>query len=137
MSLLTDIEANLPAMRAEANRLMVDTIRFAEPGTETFDPNAGTYVTTPGTTIYEGPCQVQVTDTVPRDATVGETQIAVERIIVKVPWDADAIPVNSVGEITAVSSVSGVVVGTRYRVIGSHDKTFQTASRYPAELVTS
>ena len=137
MSLLADVVANLPEMRAEANRLMVDTIRFAEPGTETFDPNAGTYVTTAGDTIYEGPCQVQVTDTVPRDATVGETQIAVERIIVKIPWDAAAIPVNSVGEITAVSAVSGVVVGTRYRVVGSNDKTFQTASRYPCELVTS
>lgn len=116
---------------------MVDTILFAEPGTESFDPNTGTYVTTPGATIYDGPCQVQVTDTIPRDATVGETQIVVERIIVKIPWDAVAIPVNSVGEITAVSSVSGVVVGTRYKVDGSHDKTFQTASRYPCKLVTT
>lgn len=135
MSLLDAVTAALPDLRTQAEALMVDSIRFAEPGTETFEN--GTYVTTPGATIYEGPCQVQVTDTVPRDATVGETEIAVERIVIKVPWDADPIPVNSVGEITAVSAVSGVVVGTRYRVIGSHDKTFQTASRYPAELVTS
>ena len=116
---------------------MVDSILFAEPGTETFDPDTGEYVTTPGATIYDGPCQVQVTGPTARDATVGEQEIVVERVIGKIPWDAVAIPVGSVGEITAVGDGSGSVVGNRYRVTGSHAKTYNTARRLPAELITT
>lgn len=122
--------------RAAAEQGMVDSILFAEPGTESFDPDTGEYVTTPGATIYDGPCQVQVTDTIPRDATVGEQQVVVERVIVKIPWDSVAVPVGSVGEITAVGDGSGSVVGNRYRVTGSHAKTFNTARRLPCEVIT-
>lgn len=135
VSLLADIQAHLPDMRTAAEALMVDSITFAAPGTEAFDSSTGTYTTTPGTTIYSGPCRVQVTDVIPRDATVGEQQIVVERTIIHIPWDAATIPPNSVGEITAAGTGSGATVGTRYRVTGSHDKSFATATRLPCERV--
>jgi hypothetical protein len=116
---------------------MTDTVVFTDDdGTLTFDPDTGEYTTTAGTVLYSGPCQVQVTDTIPRDATVGEQQIVVERIIVKIPWDAAEVPPNSVGTITAVGEGSGSVVGRRYRVIGTNAKTYNTARRLPCELVT-
>ena len=136
MSVLADVLAHLPAMRAEAESLMVDTVTFAAPGTETYDDTTGEYVTTPGATIYNGPCKVQVTDVIPRDATVGEQQVVVERTLIHIPWDAVEVPANSVGEITAVAAGSGSVLGRRYRVIGSHDKSYATATRIPCEVVT-
>lgn len=124
--------------RAAAEQLMVDTIAFrANDGTTTYDPDTNEYVETEGTLLYSGPCQVQVSDTIPRDATVGEQQVVVERTIIKIPWDSVAIPVNAVGEITAVGDGSGSVVGNRYRVTGAHAKTYNTARRLPCELVTT
>ena len=135
--LLADMSAHLPAMRAAAESLMVDTIRFAEPGTETFDPNTGTYVTTPGATIYEGPCKVQVRSGSPRDVNVGEAEVVIDRLEIHVPYDAAYIPPSSVGEITAVGDHSDPsLVGNRYRVLGTHAATFKTARRLPVELVT-
>jgi hypothetical protein len=124
--------------RTAAESLMVDTIVFTDDdGGTTFDPNTGTYTDTAGTVLYDGPCQVQVTGSSVSEAVVGEQQLVVERIIVKIPWDAPDVPVNSVGTITAAGPSSGSVVGRRYRVIGSHDKTFATATRLPVELVST
>jgi hypothetical protein len=124
--------------RAAAESLMVDTCTIrANDGETTYDPVTNAYVETDGTLLYTGPCQVQVTDTIPRDANVGDQQVVVERIIVKIPWDAVAIPVNSVVEITAAGDFSGAAVGNRYRVIGSNDKTYATATRLPCELISS
>lgn len=124
--------------RAAANALMVDTITFRDnDGTTTFDSDTGEYVTTPGTELYNGPCQIQVTDTVPRDATVGEQQIVIERIIVKIPWDAADVPVDAVGTVSAAGTLSGSVVGRKYRVTGTHDKTYATATRLACELVST
>lgn len=124
--------------RAAAEAGMVDTIEFrANDGAEEIDPETGDYVTTPGTLLYDGPCQVQVTDTMPRDANVGGQQIVVERTIIKVPWDAVDIPPNTVGTITAAGVGSGSTVGAAYRVTGTHDKTFATATRLPCERVTA
>lgn len=114
---------------------MVDTCTITAPGAgTTFDPNTGEYVTTPGATVYEGKCQVQVPSSIPQDVTAGDQLVVIERITVKIPWDADAVPLNSVVTITAVAGVSGADVGTRYRVTGNHDKTFQTATRLPCVL---
>ena len=136
MILAEAITAELPGLRAAAEALMVDAITFAAPGAETFDPDTGEYVTTPGADLYAGPCQVQVTDAVARDVTAGEQEVVVERILVKIPWDAPQIPPGSVGTITAVGPGSGSVVGRRYRVTGTHAKTYATAQRLPCELVT-
>lgn len=124
--------------RAAAEQGMVDTCTIrANDGDTTYDPATNAYVETAGTLLYTGPCQVQVTDTIPQSANVGDQSVVVERIIVKIPWDAVAIPVSSVVEITAAGASSGAVVGNRYRVTGSHDKTFATATRLPCESVTS
>lgn len=138
MSLLADIAAELPLMRERAEALMVDTCTIrANDGDTTYDATTNSYVETDGTLLYTGPCQVQVTDTIPREANVGDQSLVVERIIVKIPRDAVAIPVSSVVEITAAGTGSGAAVGNRYRVIGSHDKTFATATRLPCELLSS
>lgn len=117
---------------------MVDTVTFAAPGTETFDSNTGTYVTAPGATLYTGACQVQVGAPSPRDATVGEQEIVLDRTIIKIPVSSTDIPPGSVAEITAVAAISDPsLVGNRYRVIGTHAGTYKTARRLPCELISS
>ena len=138
MSLSADIAAYLPSARDLAESLMVDTITFTDDdGTLTMDPDTGVYSSTAGSTLYSGKCQVQMAAPSVAESTVGEQVVVVERVIVKIPWDADPVPPNSVGVITAAGHGSGSVVGNRYRVTGSHDKTFATATRLPCELVTT
>ena len=124
--------------REAAEALMVDTISFADDdGTTTFNSTTGEYESTAGTVLYAGPCQVQVSGPSVSEAIVGEQQLALERIIVKIPVGSDPVPVNSVGTITAVGDASDPgLVGKRYRVIGSHAKTYATARRLPCELIS-
>lgn len=137
VSVLADVLAHLPAMRAEAESLMVDSIRFAHPGTETYDDTTGGYVTTPGTTIYAGPCKVQVRAASPADASVGDAELVIDRLEIHVPVSAVDIPPSSVGTITAVGAASDPsLVGNQYRVLGTHAASFKTARRLPVELVT-
>ena len=137
MSVLADVLAHLPAMRAEAESLMVDTVTFAAPGTETYDDTTGEYVTTPGATIYTGPCRVQVRSGSPSDAAVGDTEVVIDRLEIHVPVSAVDIPPSSVGTITAVGEASDPsLIGKQYRVLGTHAATFKTARRLPVELVT-
>ena len=137
MTLLDAVKAELPAMRERAESLMVDTCTIAAPGSETFDPDTGEYVTTPGASLYSGPCQVQVAGPSVGEAVVGEQQVALERIIVKIPVGSAATPPDSVVTITAVSDLSDpALVGRVFRVTGTHAKTFATARRLPCELVT-
>lgn len=125
--------------REAAEALMVDTVTFTDDdGSTTFDPTTGQYVTTAGTVLYTGRCQVQVAAPNPRDITVGDQEIVAEQVIVKVPVSAPAIPLGSVGVITAVADISDPsLVGRRYRVTGSHAKTYATARRLPCELITT
>lgn len=123
--------------RAAALELMVDTILFAHPGTETYDDTTGEYTTTPGATIYNGPCKVQVRTGSPRDAAVGDTELVIDRLEIHVPVSAADIPPSSVGTITAVGDASDPsLVGNQYRVLGTHAASFKTARRLPVELVT-
>lgn len=138
-SLFDDIAGELPAMRARAETLMVDTIKFTVGGgAGTFAPETGTYTPGAGTEVYSGKCQIQVGDAVPRDVSSGDRPLVVERITVKIPVGSAAVPVGAVGEITAVGGISDPsLVGLVYRVTGSHAKTFATATRLPCELVTT
>ena len=133
------VETAVADGRTFAESLMVDSILFAEPGTESFNSTTGTYTTTPGATIYDGPCQVQVTDSVTvTTENVGEQLAVTERVTIKLPISADPVPIDSVGTITAVGTGSdSALIGRQYRVTGSHAATFKTARRYPAELVTT
>jgi hypothetical protein len=138
MSLAQAVADNLPEFRRWANALMVDACTIVAPGGgTTFDPTTGQYVTSPGAIVYSGPCQVQVPSAIPQTAAAGEQLVVVERITVKIPWDAPTVPVNSVVTITASAEVSGVDIGARYRVTGNHSKTYQTSKRIPCDLVTA
>ena len=139
MSLFDAITAELPNMRERAEALMVDTctITSGEAST-TFDPNTGTYTTTPGSTVYTGKCRVQVTDSVTTTGeNVGEQLVITERVTISIPVSADPVPINSVVTITAVDDISTVAVGAQYRVTGSHAGTHKTARRLPCEQVTA
>lgn len=130
--------AELADMRDATETLMVDAVTFTANDAEpTFDPNTGQYVEGTGTVLYAGACQVQAGGS-PREAVVGEQEVVIDRITIKVPVDAADIPPDSVGEITAVGAISDPsLVGNRYRVIGTHAESITTARHLPCELVTT
>lgn len=115
---------------------MVDTCVINKAGETTWVN--GAYVETPGAQVYSGKCQIQVTDSINvQGENVGEQRITTERVTLKIPVSAPAVPINSVATITAVAPVSDpALVGRKYRVTGSHAATFKTARRLPVELVT-
>ena len=138
MSLVDDVTAELPALRAQAEALMVDTCTITSGAASTsFDPNTGTYTDAAGSTVYTGPCRVQITDSVTTSGeNVGEQLVVTERVTISIPVSADPVPINSVVTITAVADISTVAVGAKYRVTGSHAATHKTARRLPCEQVT-
>ena len=126
-------------MREQAEALMVDSCTISGKGSISWNTATNDYDDAAGGAVYSGPCQVQVTDSITTSGeTVGEQLVVTERVTIKIPVSADPVPINSVVTITAVADVSdSALVGRRYRVTGSHAKTFATSRRLPCELVTS
>lgn len=132
------IAAELPAMRATAESLMIDWCEIRTDGDLTYDPDTKTYTDAADTLIYDGKCQVRLSESLTvQDAIVGDVTVATERIMVKIPIDAPAIPVNAIVQIVDVGNLSDEqLVGQRYRVAGHHAQTYATARRLPCERVT-
>ena len=140
MSLVDAITAELPALRAQAESLMVDTCTITSgAATRTYDTNTRTTTTTEGATIYSGKCRVQVTDSVTTTGeNVGEQLVITERVTISIPVNAVPVPLNSVITITAVADISDpTLVDRKYRVTGSHAGTHKTARRLPCEQVSA
>lgn len=137
--LVDDVARELPRMRAEAEALMVDACSIGANRSVTFDVDTETYVSTPGTAIYSGPCQVQMVDSIGTEGeTVGEQLVVTSKVVVKIPVSAPAIPVNFIVTITDTGEGSDPsLVGKDYKVSGVHAKTYATARRLPCELVTA
>lgn len=139
MTLVDDIHANLPLLRAQAESKMVDTCIIVHPttGTGTFDSTTGTYTEPATEPVYVGPCQVQVTDSLnANDTDVGERQITLLRTIVKIPVGVLGVEVNDIVTITATGAVSDpALVGKQFRVDATHAKTYATARRLQCEQV--
>ena len=136
MTLDADVRERLPEFRQRAEALMADSCTIGEAGEQEYVD--GAYVTTPGAAVYSGKCQVQVTDSVTMQGdTVGDVEVTLERVTIKIPVSAPSVPIDSIVTITAVSDVSDpALVGRTYRVTGSHAKTYATARRLPCVLVT-
>lgn len=129
-----DIAAALPQLRAEAEARMVDACRLAHPATEpTFDPDTGEW--DPGTTTvyYEGPCEVQSSDSLTvRTVEAGEEVVTVHRVTLKVPVAVTGVEIGDTAEITA-SVFDPDLVGAAFRVTSGHEKSYATARRLRVE----
>lgn len=138
MTLVDDIRQALPGLRAEAEGRMVDACTITRGGGDpVFDPDTGEYTTPAGSTIYTGPCEVQISDGLnAREADAGGTEITLSRLTVKVPISVEGVQVDDVVTITA-SELDPDLVGQTYRVIAGFAKSFATARRLQVERVTA
>jgi hypothetical protein len=138
VSLIHDIRAALPGFRLEAEGRMVDacTITRAGAGDTTFDPNTGTYTDAADSTIYTGPCEVQIQDGLnAREAEAGGTELLVSRVTVKIPVAVEGVRAGDVVTVTA-SELDPDLVGQEFRVLSGFAKSFATSRRLQVERVT-
>lgn len=122
--------------RALAEELFVDTCTIVErAGRGTFA--AGTFTPPAETPVYDGPCQVQVTDSLnAQTPDVGERQVTLLRTVVKVPVSATGIRVGHVVTITTVGAPSDPeLVDREFRIEATHAKTYATARRLQCEEI--
>lgn len=119
--------------RTAAAGLMVDTCTIDRPGELTLNEETGTDEPTL-TTVYEGKCRVQASDTVPMSAEVGGREATFLRLTVSIPMDADPVLVDDQVTITE-AALDAQLVGRIFRVTGVLGKTHATARRLDVQEV--
>lgn len=121
--------------RAAAEARMLDTCTIREASAQAFE--GGHYTETAGAVVYEGPCEIQVTDSLNAEtSTAGEHQITQQRLTLKLSVAVTAVRVNHVATIDS-STLDAGLVGRFFRIIADHTKSFATARRLQAEEVTA
>lgn len=138
MILAYDIARALPGLRREAEGRMIDTCTIRRPGGDpVFDPDTGDYIDPPSTVVYSGKCEVQISDGLTAStAEAGGTEITARRLALKVPVSVTGIKVDDLVTIDACVNDSELV-GSQFRVIAGHAKTWATARRLHVEEVTA
>lgn len=120
--------------RTLAVALMVDACTVTRSGGDRiFNQTTGGYTTLAGTTVYSGPCQVQIP--AQADASLDAMEgggATTQQLEVKVPVDATVYRVQDLVTVTAAAH-DPTLVGRRYRVTGLHAKSFSTARRLQVE----
>ncbi len=131
MTLGWDVAAALPGLQAEAESLMVDTVRIRRrSGSPLPDPVTGQLVYT-FTTVYEGKCRLVLRSGVVRDVDAQSQLLAVQTPELHVPVTVSGVLPNDEFEILA-----GNEAGVTGHVAGVHVQTFKTARRLPVEVAS-
>ena len=134
-----DIAAALPELRAQAESLMVDTIRVTtsgEPTEDDWDEASGTYLPVAPVVAYEGKARIRNGNPAPQDADSGETVWAKDLAVISVPVSVDSIDDGMAVEVVAIGDGSSSKVGRRYTVQAPHEQTHSTARRFACQVVT-
>lgn len=90
-------------------------------GGQVFDPATGEYVTTPGETVYSGPCRVKPTGS-DRVVEAGGQSVSLFPFVVSVPVGEENYAVDDVVTVTAAVSdpaMVGLVLRVRQVTVGS------------------
>lgn len=133
MSLLSDILATLPILRAEAESLMLDACTITRPGAPVTDPGTGN-VTNTATTVYTGKCKVQSKDSATSNPEAGGATFTVVSRQVHIPANSADVQDGDVVTITA-SLLNAFTVGKQYRVDGFEPDSMDTAFRMPVKIL--
>ena len=129
-----DVSATLPALRAAAESMMVDSWRCERGAGRVYDDVSGEWVESPPEVVYVGPGRLRDQDGYGRrDETQGETTVVgTLRLSLPVATSGD-VRVDDVLECTAAPFDSSLV-GVRVRVTDLHQSTFSTARRFSVEV---
>lgn len=128
MNLLDDVMAELPALQAAAESLMVESCTVKRGATVTPGPK-GEDVVGYAETVYEGRCKVQDRDLSPQEEESGSSTVDVLKSTLHFPVSAG--PFRS-GDVVFMGSDEA----PSWRILAGHDKTWQTARRCPVERVS-
>jgi hypothetical protein len=128
--------AAVAAGRRAAEALMVDACTVAHgTGGGVQDETTGQVARTTST-VYTGPCRVQLPQAQPRTSDVAERTATVQRAIVSLPVaTSTGVRVGATVTITA-AALDADLAGRRFRVVGLHHKSYATARRLECEEVT-
>lgn len=131
------IAAELPALRREAESLMVDSCRITADGSApVWDDATGTYTPATGATVYEGRCRLRKPSAAPRDVDSGEAGWAVDDYVLSLPVDgSEAVAGGHTVEVLS-SANDPAAVGMLLEVQGGHWQSQSTARRLPCKVVT-
>jgi len=137
VSLASDIEARLPALRAAAESMMRSegVIRRAT-GAVTVDPV--TLIETPVyADVYTGKCKFKSAATQAGRSEIPGAIVVDQSATLSLPIGAAGagdVRLNDIWECTA-NPLDPTLVGRKVRVTGVHSQTYATAHRYPVEAV--
>jgi hypothetical protein len=130
VSLGWDIAAALPALRAQANGRMTETVT-AGTFTDGVDDATGGPTRVPvGDPIYTGPARVKYTDNAVRSAEGASQLVTTQDVTVSLPHGSVVLPEGTDVLVTA-STADPALVGRSYKVDGSPTLGQSTAHRYP------
>lgn len=135
MNLSDAIASALPLLRAEAEARMLDGCIVARSGTGPGSVNEADGTVTPPapTSVYSGPCRVQVPQGVEHDTDSGGEWLSVQAVIVSLPVDGSGgVRIGDRVTVTACT-FDASLVGVDYVVRGLHRKTDATARRLRCE----
>lgn len=120
--------------RTAASALMVDACTITRgQGATVLDPNTGEYVTTPGPTVYSGPCRVKPNNPADQVVDAGGQAVTLLPFIVSVPVTATVYKIDDRVTIT-VSALDPALVGTVLRVRQTFAGSHITARRLGCEV---
>lgn len=139
VTLADDIAWALPSLRAEAEARMVDACTISHAGTDdtTFDPNTGTYIDAADSTVYSGPCEIQVSDGLnAQQSDTGATLVTDTRVTLKIPVSVTGVEIGDLATITTATNDPDLL-GQTFTVIGLHAKTYATARRLQVERTST
>lgn len=119
---------------------MVDTCTITRAGTGSgsFNETTGQYTAPARTTIYSGPCRIQITALIAssQDSNAGERVATVQVSELQLPIAGTGdVSYNDVAEITA-SVHDAELVGRKFTVDARHEKTHATSRRLRVTEVT-
>jgi hypothetical protein len=143
--LADDIAAVLPELRAEAEAMMLDTVRITKPGTggAVWDDDAGEYVDLQPVTIYgpevgphHGKSRWRNAYPAPQSVQAGGVVWAADIVIVSIPVSGAGLLENGCVVELLASPFDPASVGTKATVMADHVQTFSTACRVPCKIVT-
>ena len=136
--LIDDVTAALPALRAQAEALMVDACEITSDPQGSFNETTKTWSDPADSEVYDGPCQVRMPTAVEVEVEFAGSDVTTQKLIVKIPVSATGVEVGHVVTITDVHPRGDSdLVGRVFRVVGLHWQTFSTSRRLACEAVTS
>lgn len=126
MTFAADILAALPALRVQAESLMIDSCTVERPGGLVTDAEGNVApVLTP---VYAGRCKVQKTATQAANPSAGGHQFTLQDSRVDFPVGAGPLAVDDVVTLTA-AALDPQLVGRLFRVTELFHKSYATAQR--------